>query len=429
MSTGTGPWQHLNLGRNVRFAVGEFAISAALLFFGYRLLITSSGLEAVGVWATLYAWSNIIRLGDIGVAGAATRYLALRDATTDRDYIRTYGETALITNLVQFGLLALLGYFVLDHFAAAIVGADHAAQAAAVVPWMMLGFFLLNIAGTIAGMLQGLHLGYRRSQLSVLGNGLQLLVVFALVPDYGLLGLALAQIVQNLFICVIGWAMVRRLTGSGWLPVRFCRAAFGAMLGYSLKAQLVNIANGLIEPVAKILVGHFGGMATQGLFELAYKTVLVPRNLIGTAITATTPAMAALFSHDRPQLNDLYRQTWRTSVAAMSAVALGLLALAPIPSLLWLGRIDDMYWLYVGMIAVGYWFNILGAPAYVLGVASGHLHHNILATLFSLAVLATLGSAFGWFFGGAGSIAATAIAIGLGGILIAWLNRPLLTNT
>jgi len=363
--------KRLNLRKNVFFAMGEFAINMALLFFSYRLIIQQGGLEAVGVWSTLYAWTNLIRLGDAGVASAAMRFLALWDLTKERERIRAHGETALITNIVQFGLLALIAYFALSPFTERIVGSAHAVEAERLMPWLLLGFFLLNVDGTVLGLLQGLHQGYRRSQLSVLGTIIQLGGVFIFVPELGVIGLAYAQILQHGVITLLGWVLVRRKLECGFLPLRFDVRAFHAMLGYSLKAQLVNIANGFVEPVSKMLVAHFGGMAAQGLFELAYKSVLVPRNFIGAGITATIPAMTSMFQQDKEELRRVYTSALRLSVFAMGMAGLVLVIFAPIPSLLWLGRVDTTYWLYVGLLTVGFFFNVIGIPAYILGMSSG----------------------------------------------------------
>lgn len=426
MSEGNSIINRLNIRKNVYFALGEFSINVALVFFGYRLLIDQGGLEAVGVWATLYALVNIVRLGDAGVAVAATRFLALWDISKERNRIRVHAETALITNVVQFGVLSLAGYFVMLIFAGRMVGADHVAEAENILPWMFFGFFLLNVSGTVLGLLQGIHQGYRRSQLSVFGTAIQLGAVLVLVPSHGLMGLAIAQILQHGAVTILGWRMARREMGSGILPTGFDASAFRTMLGYSIKAQVVNIANGLVEPVAKLLVGHYGGMATQGLFELAYKTVLLPRNLIASGVTATIPAMTTLFHEGREELRRLYARAVRLSSVAMGLAALALCILAPVPSQLWLGRVDTTYWLYVGLLAVGFFCNALGIPAYVLSMASGHMRSTILVTTGTLVGLLVSGILLGEMFAGTGAVGASAGAIGLCGIAIWLTNRGLI---
>jgi O-antigen/teichoic acid export membrane protein len=416
----------LNIRKNVFFAMGEFIINMALVFFSYRLIIQQGGLEAVGVWSTLYAWTNLVRLGDVGVSGAAVRFLALWDVTKQRENIRTYGETALLTSIVQFCVLALIAYFALSPLVERIVGNTHAPEALKLLPWLLFGFFLLNVSGTALGLLQGLHHGYLRSQLSVLGTTIQLVAVLVFVPTWGILGLAFAQILQHGVLIALGWSLVRRKLACGILPWRFDIPAFRAMLGYSIKAQVVNIANGLIEPITKMLVGHFGGMAAQGLFELAYKSVLLPRNFIGAGVTATIPAMASMFKENRDELRQLYARAFRLSIFAMGLAAIVLVIFAPIASLLWLGRVDTTYWLYVGFLAAGYFFNVIGIPAYVLGMSSGYMRNNLIITLTTLLGLVTIGSFLGSINGSNGVVLSSAITTGLGGVAICYANGKLI---
>ena len=428
MSDEGGLLRKLNLRKNVSFAVGEFAVNTLLLFVGYRLLIKQSGIEALGVWSTLYAWTNLIRLADAGVSGAATRFLAQWDLEQEQSKIRIYGETALLTNVAQFGVLSLVAYFAISPFVASMTGASHAAQGAQVLPWMLLLFFLLNVAGTVLGMLQGLHLGYQRSQLSMLGTVIQLVLVLWLVPSFGLLGLAWAQISQYLVVLILGWVQLRFKLGTGWLPSIFDMHAFKEMLGYSLKAQLVNISNGLIEPISKMLVGNFGGMAAQGYYELAFKTVLLPRNLIATGVSATIPTLARLSQGDTGMLRVMYSRAFRVSASLMGLAVILIIALAPVSSQLWLGETNKTYWLYTSLLAFGFFGNMLGMPAYIVAMATGHMYRMIVVTLTTLGLLIVVGFSIGEFVSGTGIVALNATAIGCCGIAVWLTNRKLVTR-
>lgn len=418
----------LNLRKNVRYSVVEFIVNMTLLFFSYRLLIKTGGVEVVGVWATLYAWTAVIRIGDAGVASAAARFVALRDVDVQRAEVRTYAETAMLTNIAQFTILALVGYIALSAFLEAIVGTQHTSVARSVLPLMMTSFVLANVSGTTLAVLQGVHLGFRRSQLSVLGTSVQLVAVLVLVPIYGLMGLALAQILQHLVTGVIGWLVVRRLLVAAIFPYRFSVAAFKDMLGYSIKAQAVNVANGLVEPISKIIVGHYGGMAVQGIYELAYKTVLVPRNLMGVAVASTMPAMARCYASDRPQLAIIYRNTFRWSVIGMGSAAGMLVAFSPIPSYLWLRELNHTYMAYVAIIAAGFLLNAVGVSSYVISLATGKFRGTMIATVSTILFLVAFGPFAGIYFGGLGAVVACAGCVGYCGLFVWMANKPLIAS-
>lgn len=416
----------LNLGKNVRFAIAEFALNVALVVFAYRLVIAHGGLEAVGVWATLFAWTNLIRLGDPGVADAAVRFVAHWDLATEGIAVRRYAETALLTNVVQFVVLGALAFVLLEPRVGRLVGDAHATTGSGVLPWMILAFCLANVAGTLLGILQGLHLGYRRSQLLVLGRTAELALVVLWVPSHGLVGWAAAQAAQQIVVILLAWMIVRRGYGGGLVPSRFDGSAFMEMLRYSVKIRAASLASGLREPVSKMLVAEFGGMQAQGIFELAYKTVMLPRNLVGAAVTATVAGMTALYRERRDELLDLYRDASRRSALAMGVALCGLIGGAPLVSYLWLGDLSTTYWLYVSILALGFYLNALGMPAYLVGVAVGQMRYNVLTAVGEFVTLALLGGVLGMYWSVLGVVVANAFAVGLMGLAVRYANAPIL---
>ena len=417
-----------NWSKNVLYAMGEFVLNTLFVMVGYRLVVKQGGVGALGVWSTLFAWTNLIRIGDVGVSAAIVRFLPHWDISVEEDkrLARVYAETALITNIVLFAVLAMLGFLGFSPFVPRVVGQKYAIEAMWILPYMFLGFYFLNISGTILGILQGLHLGYQRSQLSVFGKLLHLVVAIVTIPRIGLMGLAVAQIVQYSIVSLVGWGIARSQIGSRLLPHRFDGRAFREMLSYSIKAQVVNVTNGLIEPVSKMLIGYFGGMEIQGLFELSFKTVLLPRNFIGSAISASLPTISALFEKDRIRLRQLYSRIFFVSVSGMGIALLLLVFVSPILSRFWLGRVDYTYCIYVGLIGVAFWINLAGAPSFVLGMATGRMRFNIISALVALGVLIILGVTLGFSVGPNGAVLASSLAIGSAGALIWYYNQQLL---
>ena len=411
--------EDLNLRRNVVYAIAEFGIGIALLFLSYRLIIWQGGLAALGLWSTLYAWTTLIRVGDVGMASTTMRFVALHDVRSAPDRVAEYLETGLISQAVIHLILAIVGYFCLSPIIGTIVGAEHRAEAEAVLPFLFCGFVLMNVSGAVLGGLQGLHLGYVRSQLSVFGTFLQLVGVVLLVPHLQLVGLAVAQIVQHAVVGFVGWLLLRRYGGSrNWLPQRFSRLAFYEMLRFSLGAQVVNTATGLFEPLSKMLVGAFAGLHVLGLYELAYKTVLLPRNTVVAGISASVPAMSRLLATDRELAYALYRKSVRRSTLAMAGVGLLLVVAAPVASLLMTSAIEPTYLWFCAILFVGALVNTNGAAAYSLGLASALFGGNIVVSLAALGLLVGLGIGLGTImpiYGVVLSAAAGLALIGIGG--------------
>ncbi|MBD3679154.1 MAG: oligosaccharide flippase family protein [Rhodobacteraceae bacterium] len=415
------------IARNVRAAVLGFAVNLATVVVSYRLVIMGDGLEALGLWSLLMAWIGFARLGDPGLPAALLRHVASEGA--GQEALRRDVQTGLIAHAALGALAGLAGFLLLRFALPALVPDAHLHSAQGLLPALAFLFFLTAQGAAPLAVLRGLHLGHLAARLSIVGNGVQLTLVLWLVPGHGLTGLALAQIAQAGLVCALGWiALRRRLSIVAWLPLEFRRDSLSALMGVGLRLQAVSLAAGLFEPVSKLLVGHAGGLAAQGLYELAYKTVTLPRVMTSAGLAATIPAMAAL-AGQRDALRNLFGTTERRMIYA-TAAALGLAAAgAPVLSLLWLGQVDAGYLLQVGVLALGGLGAAVGAAGFCLGQALGRLGPNMVTSLAALAVLVVLGGPLGEWLGAFGAVLATALAQGGGGLAQRWGNRRLLGTT
>lgn len=415
------------LQRNVVTAVFAFAANLILVFVSYRLVIAQGGLEKLGVWSTLTAWIFMIRLGDVGMAAATTRFVAACELPQDVTRIKTYVDTGLVMNGLLFSVLAIIGALLLMGQLPNILPASEQEEAASIVPIMILSFFLMNMAGLITGGLQGLHLGYRAAWLGVFGTLMQLLVAVITVPAHGLWGLAVAQAVQYALVVAGGWALILKAMGDGLrLPRRVSKEVFREMLGFSVRAQFANLLNGLFEPVAKILIGQMAGLGVLGRFELAYKIVSLPRSAVVAGVYASVPAITRLMKSDKEQARVLYQR----SVLLVSKSASGVLSLVflltPPISWLWLGEIDNQLWAFVGLLAFGFLVNTVGAPAYTLGIASGRLAGNIQSAILSLLSMVFVSINAYYAVGVYGLVFGVFIGLAIGGVFIRRKNEQLI---
>jgi O-antigen/teichoic acid export membrane protein len=415
--------ERFNLRRNVWYAIVELVANVGLVFLTYRLVILQGGITAVGLWATLYAWAALIRVGDVGISAATTRFVALHDIRSEAEAARRFVETGIISNALVFGLLCLAGYFVLYQMVDIIVSAEHSVEAKGVLPVLLLGFMLFNIWNIVIGCMQGLHLGYVRSQLSIGGSLLQLVVAVLLVPTNGILGLAWAQVAQYGAVSIVGWLIVRQTVGiRSYLPSRLDLPTLREMLGFSLTSQAANVASGLFEPVSKIAVGQVAGLHVQGLYELAYKSVWLPRTAIIAGAGATTPALTAIFRSTPDAVTRIYRRTSRLSTLAVAGCMLLITLASPVISLVWIGHIDWQYVAITMILAVGVFFNAFGAAAYNLAAVTGQMRNNIAVNAIVLLVLA-LGFVLGRDLPPIGLVAIVATAMAFGGVAVKLLNE------
>lgn len=423
-----------NLRKNVATSIFVFAANLVLVFLSYRMVVRQGGVGAVGLWSNLMAWIFIIRLGDVGMANAAVRFSAALDTASEPERVRRYVDTAFLMNGALFIVLAGVGWLVysanLDHIVPS--GPQDVAIARAVLPVMFAGFVLQNLSGLALGALRSIHLGYIAAWMMLAGTLGQLGVVLVLVPRIGLAGLAWGQVTQFGLMLVGGWLwfLIGLRKAAGWagavLPVHGSWQVVREMLGFSVKAQIANAANGFFEPLAKILIGRFAGLDVLGLFEMAYKVVALPRNAVVSGVQASVPAMTRLMASDLPGAQALYHRSLRTTMRSAGAVIGASVLAAPLASLFWLERVDMQFWLFAAIMGGGFVLNTLGAPAYVLGMASGRMRGNIQSALLSIVLVAAfigLGELFGpdWIM-----VLSVAAALGIGGLYVRLANERIL---
>ena len=428
------PGRLFEVRRNVSSSVVAFTVNVVLVVASYRLVIAEGGLEALGLWSALMSWVYVLRIGDPGLSSAVARFVARCDAPIQGDRVRAYIDTGILVNGGLFLFLAGLGYGVFStHIEFIVPDAGPPRKTAEnLLPLLFGGLLASGLSALMLGALQGLHRGYLAARLSISGQLVQLVSVMLLVPRQGLYGLAAGVCLQHLVVLVAGWPItvrtISQLTGrrQPLLPIHASWRTMRQMMGFSLRAQVANITNGAFEPLSKILIGRYAGLETLGLFELAYKIVILPRNALVSGVQATTPAITRMLETDPGGARSLYARSVKL-VARSAALCLGAVVIvSPIVSLTVVGQFLPVFTLFTAMLAIGVFANATGAPAFVLGIAHGRFAGNIVAAVISLAILGFMAVPAGLANTSVPMVAAVAMALTVSGFYIRRRNGRLL---
>lgn len=423
---------NLNIRRNVITNVVAFTINIILTFLSYRMVIDKGGVVALGVWSALSAAIFIIRLGDVGMGSSTERYVAMVDVKQAPEKLRGYLDTAIIINSVLFFILAILGWFILSFCIEWIIPKDKNLQLEALdlLPLMLVVFVLSNISSVIISGLRGLHLAYKAAYLSIGGSLLQMLTILIFVPKLGIAGLAWGQFVQNIFIALVAWFFFnKQIKQYGiaciWLPILGSKIFFRELLGFSLKAQAVNLVNGLFEPLSKFFIGHSSGMATLGLYEIAYKIVATIRGGVVSGVLGIMPAITHLLVSNHFEAQRLYFQA-KNKAKKISIIAMLMVAfVSPVFSIAFLDSLNTNLILFIIILTVGCGFNAISSPAYTLGFSSGKLMGNLLAAVITIFILG-----FCYFLKDEISILSpvilTSFSMVVGSIVVIYVNEKIL---
>ncbi|MDD5200871.1 MAG: oligosaccharide flippase family protein [Terrimicrobiaceae bacterium] len=368
---------------------------------------------------------SISRLAECGLGGAMTRFVSLRLSREDMDGaagILTIGGLATSALLlVALAVLLPLAIWLLPVF----IGQG----AAAYTPLLVLAvpcIFLLANSTVLQSGLEGALRSDSRMLATTAANVSYVAGTVLLVPQFGLIGFALAQVLQSMVLCAALLIFVKRL-----IPPypRFrsveIRPILREIVPYGAQFQLITLMLLLFDPTTKIILARFGGLDATGYFEMANKLVLQIRALLVAANQAIVPVVSRLGdSVDRAA--KIYRLNYEI-IASLSVPIFSVIACAAgLASLLWIGRVQPAFVHFVIIISFGYLINTLSAPAYFQNLGSGQLFWNTLGHVIIAIGNLGFGVLGGILFGAEGVVAGAMAALIAGSVVIlVAFHRPL----
>lgn len=408
-----------SVARNAAANVLQMLTGAILLFVLYRYISTMLGVDKLGVWSVVLATASASRLADMGLSAGITRFVARDLALAQPKKAAQVVETGVVTLALVVALVLAGVYPFLSRLLAHLFDTKYLSQAVEILPFALISLWLTIVASVAQSGLDGCQRMASRAVLVVVAQALMVLLAFALVPQWGLVGLAWAQIGQGIFSLIGGWLVLRRgLPALSLLPWRWQRSIFREMVGYGANVQAANIAILLFDPLTKALMAKFGGPAAAGYFEIANQVVLRVRTLIVAANQAIVPSVAHMVEGAPMRLPELYRENIRILVlVALPTYAL-LLVWGGLLSQLLLGGYQSQFVFFLQLTALAWFFNTFAGPAYFVNMGTGSVGLNTVSHV----AMGTLNLLLGWVLGemyGDGGVAwGYALALMAGSVLL-----------
>lgn len=415
----------MNIRRNAPWNIAEVVATVLVQLVIYRIIIQQLGIVALGIWSLVFSTLAFARVADLGMANGLTRFIA-RPPGTDDGFSPpiAYIETAMTGTLILYVVLGAIAYIPANYALAWAVKGGHLIEARGLLPYAVVTFILVNLSAVTSSALVGFHQSGKKSVISVLGLGVQLIASLAAVRSYGLIGLALAQICQNLFLILAGWVTVLSVAEAGvrWSsPFKFNMRAFREMVGLGVRLQVLNIATFLYDPLTKFVFSAVAGPAALGVYEAVYRLVFQARALL-TAPAQNLPPMFAAMDNDAAGRAALYQKAVAMMIL-IAALGFFLVVLAsPVVSIVLLNGIRTSYILWVVILAAGWTVNIAAMPAYFMGIGGGWVRWCIIGSAFNTIVSPVLGYVLGVPLGGLGVVIGAAAGIAGGAIVMAIAN-------
>lgn len=404
-------------------SIAEILVTTLMAILIFRVVVTSASLTMLGIWSLTQSLTAIVRMADTGVTGALSRYVGAINPRERALKTWEFVDSALIMNLVFYVILTICAYWPLTFALSKNLPADQAVQADAILPIILINMILSALQGVPASALIGLRQGALKSFSAIVSAFIWLIATLVLFPKEGIEGLALAQTCQIAFNLVACWLFLSHTLGTFHYVPRLNVKLLKSTLGFSLTLQFNTIISQLYEVVLRLALSRFGGASSVGLYELTDRFIKVARQIILLPSLLIVPIISQAFTRGRLRAARVINERqMRLNIAAATVVFGCLVLIAPVASLFVLRRLDPHYLLFLAIVWVASFINVLGIPAYTLGLGSGKLRYNLIGNLWTLIGTLILANVGGYFFGAVGALVGGTSMLATGAILITLLN-------
>lgn len=412
---------------NAVVSVAQTIISGLVLFVLYRYLIDHMGAEQLGLWSVILASTSVARLSDMGLTGSVVKFVARYRALKDDSQAAEVVQTAALSIAGVMSVLCLAGYPLLENVLILAIPPASMHEAMNILPWAVFSLWLGSVGGVFQSSLDGCQRMDIRNIIMIVGNVFFLAASFWLVPNFGLIGLAVGQAAQGLMLMLVSWFVLRRqLTTLPLVPLHWSKTKFKEMFGYSVNFQINTLAIIFFEPVTKLLMSRYGGLSSAAYFEMANQLVVKLRALLVAASQALVPAVAELHEKAPEKIRELYLKSYRmlffVSIPFFAAILISL----PLISELWIGHIEAQFLIFGALLTLGWGLNCLTGPAYFINLGTGDIKWNSMAHVMMAILNVLLGLTLGSILGGLGvAISAVFSLIVASGFILYKLHNQL----
>lgn len=400
-------------------AILQVVVNGVLLFFLYRFLYGALGVAKLGLWSLVMATTSLSNLANLGLSASVVKFVAKHMARGEEEKASLVIQTSTLSLGAFFAALSLAAFLLINWILHLVLPAASIADGRALVPFSLASMWLIVVSGVFQSGMDGHQKVYLRNYLLIAAMVLNFSACLLLVPRYGLMGVAYAQVFQSGLMLVASWVVLKKLMPLlPLVPWRWDRKLFAEMVAYGVNFQVITVSTMLYDPLTKSLLAKFGGLATTGYYEMASRLTQQVRALIINANQVLVPTIANLLEKDPGSIRKVYVDSYKLILFTSFPVFSALAALTPVISKLWTGQYEPDYIFLAILLAVGWQLNTLAAPAYFVFAGVGILRWNTVSHVAIAVLNLGLGVLMGSFWGGQGVVAAWVVSLAVGSAII-----------
>lgn len=352
------------------------AIAAIILF---KIMVAQLGLKITGLWSFLSSITTITSFGSFGFANALLFYIPKYQVEHDECKVKTLINTSFFSVSMFTLALCAIAFVIFNYIIPFTVEKDLVNDANRLLPFIILSFFFSALSTTFLSVLDGLMLMHLRAKINIIGSAIFLIFGYILLPRLGIIAIPVAQVIQNLFLLIVPYLVVKKQLSYYRLFPGFNKEVFTEIFRYGFNFQLISLTQIISEPFMKAMITKFSGSHTTAIFDFCLKLLSVFRSLIISANQTIVPQITLLKTQGKLNRIKTYYKANLSLVLSLSLLFfLSPLALMDSISLFFLNERNNEFNFILCNISLGLLINAIAFPAHFYYLGTGNLRWNVI---------------------------------------------------
>ncbi len=377
------------------------------------------GLKVTGVWAFMTSINAITGFGSNGFTSALLFYIPKYQLTDGNRKIRDLINTTFFSTLVLTAILCVISYAAFSLIIPHTVDPAFIGIAFKLLPFVVVSFFFSGISACYLSVLDGHMLMYVRAKINIAGSVVFLISGVLLLLRFGIVGIAIAQVIQNIFLLIVSAWYVKKKVSVYNFSLHFDKSIFNDIFHYGFNFQIISLMQIISEPFMKSMITKFAGSANTAIFDFCVKLLSVFRSLIIAANQIIIPQITIFKTKGHSKRISIY---YRVNFKVILFLGI-LFFLSPIVatdsiSLFFLGQKSDDLNFILASVSIAFLANALAFPAYFYNLGTGHLKWNVINNTVGALLILILTPLLGFWIGGVFIILSWTFAAIIGAIIL-----------
>src|SRR5206468_708951 len=154
------------------------------------------GVEQLGVWSVVLATTSVCQIANLGLSASVVKFVAKYAARGQDETVADVIQTSAISLGVLIGLILSIVSPFISLLLTMVVPIANLKEALSILPYALSSLWMMVLSSVFQSGLDGYQRIDLRSMLLMAGALFHLILCFMLVPAYGLMGVAYAQVAQ-----------------------------------------------------------------------------------------------------------------------------------------------------------------------------------------------------------------------------------------